>query len=513
MADNLANAVATPVPSDAEEWLKSLSKAMQDRRNGREGSRVWARHLSKPARIRPGLDLLNDYLVGDPPLMNYAVGWDDLFRVIARLGRLNMAELIINAKSSKMKLNGFRTAAADDDLGDAMASDIMRANRMKILAREVHDFQLWAGDGYAMVTPNDGEIPVITAEDPRETITAHDPATGKTRAGLKLFRDEWDAADLAHLYIANRDGTVDHFPLIKKGRSTISAGVFRFSKGWQLTEQGVGQLDRMPLVRFRNRGGRGEFERHLDTLDRINDQIMSKVVIAKVQAFRQMAIENLPDTVTQIDAATGEPEEVEIDYSDAFEATPGSMWRLPEGAKIWESTPTDLGPLRLSIKDDLENLASVTQTALPAITPDAASGSAEGASLMREEHVGAVEACMDYAEVGWAEVMSIAFAFMGDEERANITKIEPIRGPIERFSLAERADAASKAVTTLPRAAIQTDIWQYPPAEVARLRQLDGADLLHQQAAAAAGQAQPGQAPPVAFQPPNGGTGDTGATA
>jgi hypothetical protein len=182
------------------------------------------------------------------------------------------------------------------------------------------------------------------------------------------------------------------------------------------------------MVRFRNRGGRGEYERHLDTLDRINDQIMSKVVIAKVQAFRQMAIENLPDTVTQIDAATGEPEEVEIDYSDAFEATPGSMWRLPEGAKIWESTPTDLGPLRLSIKDDLENLAAVTQTALPAITPDAASGSAEGASLMREEHVGAVEACMDYAEVGWAEVMSTAFAFMGDEERADITQIEPIWG-------------------------------------------------------------------------------------
>jgi hypothetical protein len=105
-----------------------------------------------------------------------------------------------------------------------------------------------------------------------------------------------------------------------------------------------------------------------------------------------------------------------------------------------------------------------------------------------------------------------AFAFMGDEERADITQIEPIWGPIERFSFAERADAASKAVTTLPRAAIQTDIWQYPPAEVARLRQLDGADLLHQQAAAAAGQAQP-QAPPVTFQPPTGGNGDTGATA
>jgi hypothetical protein len=273
-----------------------------------------------------------------------------------------------------------------------------------------------------MVTPpvTDGAIPVITAEDPRETITAHDPATGVTRAALKLFRDEWDAADLAHLYIRQNDGTVLHYPLIKRGRTTMTRGVFRFSRGWELNAE-IATLPRMPIIRFPNRGGRGEYERHLDTLDRINDQIMSKVVIAKVQAFRQMAIENLPDTVEQVNPRPAS-RVGEVDYSDAFEATPGSLWRLPEGAKIWESTPTDLGPLRLSIKDDLENLAAVTQTALPAITPDAASGSAEGAALMREEHVGAVEACRDYAEGGWAEVMAAAFAFMGDEERADVTR-------------------------------------------------------------------------------------------
>jgi hypothetical protein len=500
-------AVDTVLPETAEDWLRALQKAMQDRRNGRQGVKQWSRHLSAPTRIRPGLDLLNDYLEGDPPLLNYQAGWEELFRLIARLGRLNVAELIINAKSSKMKLDGFRTAAASDDLGDEKAAAIMDANKLRTKSREVHDFQLWAGDAYAMVTPNDGAIPVITAEDPRETITAHDPATGVTRAALKMFRDEWDKADLAHLYIRQNDGTVLHFSLIKRGRTTMTRGVFRFSGAWELYAE-IATLPRMPIIRFPNRGGRGEYERHLDTLDRINDQIMSKVVIAKVQAFRQMAIENLPDTVEQMNPTTGDLETVTIDYTDAFEATPGSLWRLPEGAKIWESTPTDLGPLRLSIKDDLENLAAVTQTALPAITPDAASGSAEGAALMREEHVGAVEACRDYAEGGWAEVMATAFAFMGDTERADVTKLKPIWGPVERFSLSERADAASKAVTTLPRAAIQTDIWQYPPREVARLRQLAGADLLGQPAQPANG------VPQVTFQtpaPPTG--GDGGATA
>jgi hypothetical protein len=264
VADDLA--ADAVLPQTAEDWLRTMQKAMQDRRNGRQGVKKWSRTLSAPTRIRPGLDLLNDYLEGDPPLLNYQAGWDDLFRVIARLGRLNVAELIINAKSSKMKLDGFRTAAASDDLGDEKAAAIMDANNLRTKSREVHDFQLWAGDAYAMVTPPaNGAIPVITAEDPRETITAHDPATGVTRAALKMFRDDWDQADLAHLYIRLPDGTVEHFSLIKRGRTTMTRGVFRFSGAWELNAE-VATLPRMPIIRFPNRGGRGEYERHLDTL-------------------------------------------------------------------------------------------------------------------------------------------------------------------------------------------------------------------------------------------------------
>jgi hypothetical protein len=239
-----------------------------------------------------------------------------------------------------------------------------------VKAREVHDFQLWAADGYAMVTP-----PVPMADPghhvggPAGDHHCSRPRHGQTLAALKLFRDEWDAADLAHLYIREDDGTVLHFPLIKQGRTTITSGVFRFSRGLGAPRRRGGPPDRMPIIRFRNRGGRGEFERHLDTLDRINDQIMSKVVIAKVQAFRQMAIENLPDNVEQIDPGPVTWRPWRSTTPTRSRRPPVRLWRLPEGAKIWESTPTDLGPLRLSIKDDLENLAAVTQTALPGDHP------------------------------------------------------------------------------------------------------------------------------------------------
>jgi hypothetical protein len=64
---------------------------------------------------------------------------------------------------------------------------------------------------------------------------------------------------------------------------------------------------------------------------------------------------------------------------------------------------------------------------------------------MREKEVDAAQECIDYADGSWAELMSTAFAFMDDEERADIAQLEPMWGPVERYSLSEKAEADSKA--------------------------------------------------------------------
>ena len=134
-------------------WLNNLGRELLDRRVGRAGGRRWSRSTGKPTRIRPGLDLLHDHLEGDPPLLDVAAGWSDHFREVVRLGRLNAAALVIEARSNRMKLRDFRTAAPDDLLGDKVARDIMRANDMRVRAREVHDGFLSLGDSYVIVTP------------------------------------------------------------------------------------------------------------------------------------------------------------------------------------------------------------------------------------------------------------------------------------------------------------------------------------------------------------------------
>lgn len=476
--------IDTDTPRSPGWWLKVLGRELQNRRHGRgPGGRMWSRSASKAQDIRPGLDLLHGYLAGEPPLPSAALGWEEHFREVVRMGRLNAAALVCESKSNRMKLRDFRTAAPDDTLGDARARDIMRANNLRVVARDVHDGFLSLADSYVMVTPGitPDVIPLVTFEDAREVITAHDPATGEVIASLKMFRDDWDAADFAYLFI-REDGDVNQYIAIKRsGRTSLGDTAFRLSaSSWEWDEEVFAKpvpAGLMPIVRFRNYRGVGEYELHLSTLDRINEQIVDRLVIAKVQAYRQRAIKGLPDTQKTRDAE-GRIIETPADYTGVFDSAPGALWRVPKDVDFWESQPIDLGPIRMAIKDDLEHLAAVTSTPLHTITPDAASGSAEGASLMRESSVDAAQTRIDYADRSWAEVMSICFAFMGDTARANVLQIEPIWGPVERYSLSEKASAASQAGTSLPVEAIQRDIWQYPPAEVTDLRQMSARDLI-----------------------------------
>lgn len=453
-------------------WFARLSRELHDRRTGRQGARKWNRGTLANRRIRPPLDVLSDYRAGDPPLRaDIHSGWKPYVRQFVRMGRLNQADLIISSTGSRLQLRDFRTAAADDEFGDLIARNIMRANNLKVKAREVHDLVLTMGDAYAITTPPTGSQrhALITEEDPREVITAHDPATGEYLAALKLFRDEWDSEDVAYLYLPGRIRRAR-----RKGPSVIHNGPHRFdSKSWAWDDKAdVPVPDNLiPVTRFRNRDGVGEFEYHLDTLDRINDKIFDEWWIAKIQAFRQRAVKNLPE----LDEETGE----EIDYSDMFTASPDEMWQVPADVDFWESTAVDLTPITAAIEKDRQRLASVLSVPMHTVTPDAANGSAEGASTMKEEHTFKCEDRRDRFDGSWARVMSLALLFENERERSAIEQIEPQWAPIERYSLAQKAEAAAKAPKSLPVEIIQRDIWQYPPSEIPELRKLRGSDMLY----------------------------------
>lgn len=489
-------------PFSPEWWIQTLATKLHNRRVGRAGRKVFTRTSVESSKVRPGIELLADYLRGDPPLRDDIHGaWSAPFRQYLRMGRMNIAPLLVSSSANRMTIRDFRTAAADDDLGDVEARKIYRANQLRLKAREVHDFMLGLGDGYTIVTPPDRSraYSLITAESPMHCITAQDAATGQTLAGLKMFRDEWDATDWAFLFLPGE---------LWVARADVqSTTLFSGRQMFSLTKQWRWDLDKfdtipnneVAMVRFQNKDGVSELEGYLDTLDRINDKLFNEWWIGKIQAFRQRALMMPPEGDEPDDTAFGDAIEDELEREELakripdvtsmtqdeldgmFTSAPDGFWTFPAGAKIWESGSADLNQLVNSIKGELQWLATMKSIPLHTITPDAANGSAEGASTQKEEHTYTVEDRIDRANGPWARTMGMSFGFQGDRVRSDVTGIDPLWGPTQRYSLAQMADAGQKAKGILPIEVIQTDIWQYSPADVVeRLRPLRARDALYE---------------------------------
>jgi hypothetical protein len=70
----------------------------------------------------------------------------------------------------------------------------------------------------------------------------------------------------------------------------------------------------------------------------------------------------------------------------------------------------------------------------------------------------------------WERVMSLAFQFAGDDQRASVRDMEVVWADPQRFSLAERYDAASKAQAAgVPWREVMADVLQFSPQQIARM--------------------------------------------
>lgn len=412
------------------------------------------------------LTTLRRYRLGDPPAPQGAEGSREAYEAYVRKARLNLAELVVSALSDRLQPVGFQTGLDDDETGDEKAGDMWRRAGMGMKSSTVHDQVLTYGESYVIVgrRSNLNGAPIVTAEDPRYIVGDPDPEEPEVlRAALKVVYDDTINEDRAYLYlpggiyVARHRGAVAPMPLAVRGP------VLAFNQNtWEWDEERSGPVPhgRMPVVRFTNKDEMGEFEPHIDTLDRINHQILQTMVIGTMQAFRVRAVKNLPLN----DPQTGQP----VDYSDLLSLDPGSVWQLPKDTELWESETTDLRPLLESIKDDLMRLAASTKTPMHMLNAGGVNQSAEGASLQREGLVFKAEDRIERLRPQWAQVASLMLHVMDDPQRADLAKLWTIFAPPERLSLAERADAASKAAADLSLKTRLIKIWQMTPAEAER---------------------------------------------
>lgn len=459
--------------------------------------------------------MLHNYRRGEARLPQGAENMREAFRVFQSKARANFCDLIVSAVSERMTPTGFQTAVDADVTGDAEVGALWSRSGLDVVAADVHDLMLSLGESYVIVGQLDEEIgtPLITAEDPRFMVGEPDPTNDRRLlAALKVLHDDAEGEDRAYLFLPGSGTTSGNAEVWVARRVqptllvtdterlvTPNTPIPGFDpRGWEWDQDRSGQLPhpRMPVIRFVNKDGLGEFEPHLDVIDRINHQILQRMVISTMQAFRQRAAKNLPLT----DPDTGE----EVDYSEVFVADPGALWQLPEGTELWESAVVDLTPILSAVKNDVEHLAAQTKTPMHMLSPAGVNQSAEGASLVREGLVFKVGDRITRTGFRWAQVMAVVLLAANMADRADIAKLNTLWAPAARLSLAERADAATKLKDILPRRSLLTLVLGLSPAEADQvMSELADDQLLAVQMAqlaaantpAPAGQPAPAQGP------------------
>lgn len=400
------------------------------------------------------LNLLERYYEGDAPLPEGAEGASRAYRRFQRKARMNLAQLAVAATRERMIIKGFRTGADDDENGDVLARRLWKANNLDVGSADLHNMMLTYGEAYAIVgPPNAFGIPVVTIEDPRQVESKHDPRDPRiiTQA-VKVFREHELGMDFAYFYYPERTEV-----FVKE-----ASGKLFTVDHWMYREDlsSDNPLGEVPVIKFENIDGDGEFEPYLDLMDRINHMILQRLVIATTQAFKQRAIKG--------DFPTHDPDGNEIDYNGLFTPTPGALWMIPSEADIWESGQSDLQGILSAVRADIQDFAALTRTPMHYLSPDGANQSAEGAALAREGLVFKAEDRIARVTPSWSKVMSLMFKWLGDDVRASLLDLEPLWRPAERYSLAERADANSK-FQDIPFRSRMSLVGQFDPEDIAEM--------------------------------------------
>lgn len=438
--------------------------------------------VMRQKRLKP----IYDRYEGNAPLPDSMKHAPDSARVMFKAARTGFAELVVRSVKYSLNIQSVGTAVASTDLGDDAAHEVFVDSGMAEESDDVHRNALIAGDAYGMLGMVDGEI-AYTAEDPRQVVSFHDPVRQRVmRSVAKWWHDDEAELDIAHFWTVepreSRDGDgtlrVERRVILRRAtvrRKTAASTYLRFSpKAWDWDPEYGGEDgvvvpdvgDEIPVYRYRDEEGVGEFERHVDILNRLDHMVLQGLVIATLQAFKQRAIKVSPEDMPDEDE-NGQP----IDYTDVFSADPGALWKLPQTAEIWESNGIDLTPVWTGVDKFTQQFSAVTFTPLAVFAQDGQNQTAKGVEFARETRTLKVKDRQRRFGAVHARALAAMFRIAGDEDRTVASKIEIQWGPAEIFSLAERHDAAVKARTSgVPWRTRMIDILQYTPKQVERMR-------------------------------------------
>lgn len=449
------------------------------------------------------LALMNNYNLGQHRLPEGHKRMRAAFRALQRYARSNYTGLVANSVLERLEVTGFATGEDAAQSMDKNAWRIWQANRLDVNSTLVHGAALVFSRSYVIVGPNlkDPTTPLITAEDPRQVISALDPSDRTTvLAALKVYDD--DIFNLRHavLYLPDEiyffEATL---PKTKDVRELIWQPEMVWSDQTDLGELLTDEtgaipnpLHEVPVVAFVNRPqldgtGIGEFEDVIDVQDRINNSLLDRLVISKMQAYRQRWMTGVSMKDENGNAQTP--------------LQPGAdlVWSVEDDkAKFGDFDATDVTPILAAAAADITDLAAISRTPPHYLLGRMANISGDA---LQAAEAGLVSKCRDRIRSfsdSWEQVMRLAFLVINQDLPADTqTKwSDPAL-----YTLVSRGDAAIKFAAAGVPWSFAMAVLNYSPQDISRMRQekIQDAMLLALQPAPVPG---PGQvANPLQQQP------------
>lgn len=299
-------------------------------------------------------DLLWNYYLGKHPLPEGDARATETYRRFQKKARSNFTGLVVESVRERLQVTGFRASESDSSEVDKESWRIWQANSLDADSDLVHLAALVCSEAYVIVGPNpdDKLTPIITPESATEVTAMFDPILRrKPMAAVKVWCDMMDGLHHARLLLP------DGFVSLVGPPMSCNSQQLADPAGWTVEDEAPNEFGVVPVVRFVNRPilpngqGLGEFEDVTDIQDRMNNTILDRLVISKMQAYRQRWAKGV-----SLSDQDGNPVEAFIPGVDM-------LWAVEdENAQFGDFQVTDIGTILSAIGDDIKDLAAITRT-------------------------------------------------------------------------------------------------------------------------------------------------------
>ena len=430
--------------------------------------RWWLAVLSERLHVRaPIYRKRIDYYRGRHELMFLTDKYRQAFGSWLRRISDNWCAVVVDAAVERMSAEGFRFTTGEAFVeSDRDAWHIWQGNALDVYSDDMHTLVLACGDAAAVIEPppaGSGRVPKITVENP---LTVAVYGTPRERvAALKRTRG-LDGYLYATVYLPD---LICHYRSAQPG--TAAGGDFLVDDdAGGITENPIGMV---PVVPFRNVGSAltdaatepapSDLDAIIPMQDTINKLVADLMIDAEFAAFKQKVFIGVEAPVDE--------------HGRPLRSTESAANRIitltNENAKIAEFSAADPAGLIHAIEMRNQQLCAIAR--IPPYYLLGQSGTFPSGESLKAAETGIVRKVARRNRVlseSWETTLRVAFAWLGDQERAHAEGAETIWSNPETRSEAGLADAAvKKKQVGVPFAQLAED-YGYTPQQIERMQRM-----------------------------------------